>query len=67
MFSQTSGTGTWTTTVTVAANATADRRYGTVTLYDISFAIDQSTSATDAATVQSFGGDRQRSRVWRFR
>jgi hypothetical protein len=56
-FSQSSGTGTWTTSVSVAANSTADRRYGTVTLYGVSFAIDQSVAGMDAATVQSFGGD----------
>ena len=41
----------------VAANSTADRRYGAVTLFDIAFTIDQSASGTDALTVQSFGGD----------
>jgi hypothetical protein len=56
-FSQTSGTGTWTTTVAVAPNSTVDRRLATVTLYDASSGIDQSTPGMDAATFQALDKD----------
>src|SRR5262249_19132063 len=52
---ETSGVGMWTTRVTIAANASPDRRVSTVAITGASLTVDQNGSGTDVARFEELG------------